>query len=84
MRINITAADVESGQCALASGEDPCTNCPMARAVGRALRRKVQVTNGSVWVGDDVYPLPEAARRFVAEANRGRTVKPMRFELGTP
>ncbi len=82
MRVTITAADIESGVCALAAGEDPCTSCPAARAVSRVLRRKVQVTNGFVWVGDELYPLPEAARRFVREANRGRTVKPIRFELG--
>ncbi len=82
MRITITAADIESGVCALAAGEDPCTNCPAARAVSRALRKPVQVTNSAVWAGDEQYPLPDAARAFVREANRGRTVRPMRFELG--
>lgn len=87
MRIRVTAEDIRLG-CRYAG-----TACPVARAIGRAIR-EANLGDISVNVCPDqirlwpaftgeytLYEIPYAARNFIMKFDHGRPVKPFEFEL---
>lgn len=74
MRVKVLPRDIENGM------RVSCTDCPIARAVKRAVKHtRVRVMSNHVTVGARYYPLPAVARRFVDRFDMGRPVKPITF-----
>jgi hypothetical protein len=82
MRIEVTQGDIDGGE-----RWNPA-RCPLATAIGRALRRKVRVTCGSVWPlpasPGRIAALPRKAANFINAFDQGRAVAPMAFDLNIP
>lgn len=83
--IVVTAADIRLGE----QGE--CRRCPVARALGRAINRKVKVfprvfhyqqPRTYRWISD--ISLPEKVRHFIDAFDDGRLVRPFRFTINMP
>ena len=80
--INVTEEDIQAGIVF-----DPC-NCPVARALRRAFRRKiVSAGEGLLTIGKRgkiSWYTPSAVRAFISDFDAGSTVKPFKFELSNP
>ena len=88
IRIQVTENDIDSG------AQDSPTDCPIARALRRACPN-----SQFVYVGDDFaslnripcelsnckqIDLPEVAREFVRQFDKGGDVEPISFEMQIP
>ena len=76
--INVTARDIEKG-----SRAEP-ESCPVARALSRAFRSQAIVGTRDVDFNDGSLKtifLPADAVRFILDFDRGRPVRPFKFEV---
>lgn len=82
MRIEVTQGDIDGGE------RGNSDRCPLATAIGRALRRKVRVTCGSVWPlpvsHGRIAALPRKAGDFINAFDQGLAVAPIAFDLNIP
>ena len=82
MKIEVTQKDIDLGV-----PEDTC-NCPVARAAKRVLGARrypfLEVSDERIYLHSGWWegkPLPEDARQFIRDFDRGWTVEPFTFSL---
>jgi hypothetical protein len=75
LTVNVTAEDIEKGE-----RGNPCF-CPIAQAVRRELDLWIppQVSEFCMIVRSVAFRLPDTARKFVDDFDRGRDVEPFKF-----
>lgn len=78
MRVRVTAEDIRLGK------RMDCLDCPVARALQRAVGRSVRVYASEKMAGQKVYRLPTSAARFIDQFDIGKKVRPFEFRVTVP
>jgi hypothetical protein len=78
--VNVTAEDIAEGR------ESDCWECPVARALSRAVGDDVHVYFGSISDGGGMWErhLPRTASDFQRRFDKGQPVEPFGFEASVP
>jgi hypothetical protein len=86
VRVELTAEDIRDGR------RRDCFNCPMSRAIGRAVGARVATGAGVAYITGqdctnvDLVVLPDVVRRFMADFDWGTPARlePFAFDLEIP
>jgi hypothetical protein len=80
-QISVTLDDIQHGE------RKSCTNCPVARAIGRHLPEWVTLEAGALsldfyWPNSSIrIQTPSIAEKFIVDFDQGYKVKPISFML---
>jgi hypothetical protein len=76
IRFEVTKADIDEGH------PSSSVSCPIARALGRATGKPVEVCTYLVRAGDaSTAQVPQTIRDFMYKFDLGRKVHPRRFQI---
>lgn len=79
VEVEVTQEDIDKGICFNGA------HCPLSRAIGRAMKTKVEVgTHHAHVLGEFQSYLPEEAIRFRRAFDNSEKVEPFSFKLGVP
>jgi len=80
MLVEVTAEDIANGTRA------SCANCPVARAVHRALGSPANVGLFEIWANDPFRQVKttRAVRKFICDFDDGKPVAPFSFDIDVP
>ena len=75
MRIEITQQDIDNGRKGYTRG------CAIALGLKHDFAYELSVSRGWIWIGKDYYQTTPEVRRWIADFDRGKPVKPITIEL---
>ena len=75
MKIRITQQDIDNGR------KDHVAGCAIALGLKHDFAYELSVSRGWIWIGKDYYRTTPEVRRWIADFDRGKPVKPITIEL---